>query len=407
MPRRRPTSVPLEVPGRWSEAPTETGCGEGAREDHLWVALVGCTVGATEARAFVWETTGYTSGTPLAWSSRCVVIAVPDPRSSMVTWDDLLTATAAAAERVECGGGRLRSRSPFRRPEGASKRAGRRERAVNADPFRTNDYCAGRSGCDPASPAITWFYDVHRAGAGDDGRVLETDTEINAQSYGWGVNGAPGVMGLETVLTYQLGHGARPGLRGYQSGFGLPRPIDDRLPSPPLWDTAPASVKASVMYPQRSFVGYSGRYPMMTSGASAPFIRAKHGPNARGTWRPAADARSPAGVRASTGALAIGLVGPDLRRRASAWCANPSRAVTSTARGKLAGALAIPRSLRRWRRRGRSAARTPARTSLRPARCASRAGCSSWVTTKYRRPIRESSSCRRRAPGSPAAVLHR
>ncbi len=48
-----------------------------ARGKILWVALVVSTIGAPEAHAFVRETTGYTSGTPLAWSSRCVVIAVP------------------------------------------------------------------------------------------------------------------------------------------------------------------------------------------------------------------------------------------------------------------------------------------------------------------------------------------
>src|SRR5436309_11896301 len=72
--------------------------------------VLGVMLYPSRAAAFVRETTNYATGTPLAWSTGCIQMAVGDPRSSLLSWADLTTAVTGAADTwtqgsATCGGG--------------------------------------------------------------------------------------------------------------------------------------------------------------------------------------------------------------------------------------------------------------------------------------------------------------
>ena len=212
---------------------------------------------ASRAAAFVRETTGYASGTPLLRSGGCVVMAVADPRTPNVSRDDLLSAATAAAESwtqaaASCGGG-------FRFDVAAAGAdlsvAGD---GVNAVVFHTSNYCNSRGtmpSCDPLSLAITWLYFVDAPGTPDDGRLFETDIEINGEAYHWGLHGdaQAGIMDLQSMLTHELGHVLGLDHNCYEAGFGLPRPNDDQGNPAPTCEGAPSATTAATMYPVTSY----------------------------------------------------------------------------------------------------------------------------------------------------------
>lgn len=213
--------------------------------------LIALTIGGAPAHAFVRTTTSYTTGTPLAWSSGCVVLAVPDPRSPKLAWQDLVSAATAAAgswtqAAGACGGG-----FRFDVERAAADGIGIGGDGVNAVVFRTSDYCGSQSPtprCDPLSPAITWLYYVDKPGAADDGRMFEVDIEINGEAYDWSLAPDTSTMDLETALVHELGHVIGLDHDCYEAGFGLPRPVDDQGAPVPSCSDAPADVRASVMY---------------------------------------------------------------------------------------------------------------------------------------------------------------
>jgi MYXO-CTERM domain-containing protein len=208
---------------------------------------------APPASAFVRSTTGFAGDTPLAWSTGCVTVAVPEPPIGQVGWDDLLTTVRAAGDvwtqaAVTCGG-------QFRFVvEPAQGSVGIANDGVNAVVLRTSGYCKSR--CDPLSMAITWTYEIDRPGAPDDGRITEADIEINAEAYDWGLgaDAAAGVNDLESALVHELGHVLGLDHPCYEPGFGLPRPFDDQGNPAPNCDSAPQAVVQSVLYPESSYL---------------------------------------------------------------------------------------------------------------------------------------------------------
>jgi MYXO-CTERM domain-containing protein len=213
--------------------------------------LIALTIGWAPAHAFVRETTSYTTGTPLGWPGGCVVLAVPDPRSTKLAWQDLMSAATAAASSWTqaagaCGGG-----FRFDVQHATAGGIGIGGDGVNAVVFRTRDYCGSQTPtprCDPLSPAVTWLYYVNKPGAPDDGDIYEVDIEINGEAYDWSLAPDTSTMDLETALVHELGHVVGLDHNCYEGGFGLPRPVDDQgAPVPPCND-APADVTASVMY---------------------------------------------------------------------------------------------------------------------------------------------------------------
>lgn len=224
----------------------------------LRLCLVGFgLLSGSPAAAFVRETTGYTSATPLLRSNGCVVMAVADPRSPSVSRADLLSATTAAADSwtqaaATCGGG-FRFEVAAAGADLAVSGDG-----VNAVVFHTSNYCNSRGAkptCDPLSQAITWLYFVDAPGTPDDGRLFETDIEINGEAYSWGVHGdaQAGIMDLQSVLTHELGHVLGLDHNCYEAGFGLPRPVDDQGNPAPTCEGAPSATTAAIMYPVTSY----------------------------------------------------------------------------------------------------------------------------------------------------------
>jgi hypothetical protein len=230
------------------------------RAPRLVQCLVLTLVVSTEcwAWAFVRETTGFTSQEPVAWSSGCVLIAVVDPPPGTIAAQDLLSATSAAATTWTqasngCGGG-----FNLKVEKAGVTRLGAAVDGVNAVVLRTENYCNSTSGmpsCDPLSTAVTWLSYVTDPLAPDFGRLFEADIEINGEAYRWGLaaNAQEGIWDLESALTHELGHIIGLDHNCYQSGFGLPRPVDDRGSPVPDCGTAPASVASSVMYAVSSY----------------------------------------------------------------------------------------------------------------------------------------------------------
>ena len=226
------------------------------------VAAVTVALAAPSARAFVRETTGYTTGTPLARPTGCVVFAVVEPKYQMVSWDDLVSATAAAAASWTQASGGCGDGLRFEVAKATSDGVGVEGDGVNAVIFRASNYCNSRGAaptCDPLSLAVTWLYDTDSPGNAGDGQLFETDIEINGEAYEWGLSPDIRTMDLQAALTHELGHALGLDHNCYESGFGLPRPLDDQGNPTVNCDVATGAVAAATMYPQTNYASTRGR----------------------------------------------------------------------------------------------------------------------------------------------------
>src|SRR3954471_20778308 len=80
----------------------------------LAVAILLCPL---EAGAFVQEMTSWTDGKPVSWPNGCVLMAVGDPQTDLVSWDQLTEAARAAGATwtqaaSSCGGFRFEVEKP-------------------------------------------------------------------------------------------------------------------------------------------------------------------------------------------------------------------------------------------------------------------------------------------------------
>ena len=157
----------------------------------MLVASVSLALRPSEARAYVRETTRWTTGTPLRWRGGCIVLAVGDPRSPELSWDDFTAAARAAGEVWTEAAGSCGSSVRFMVDKVKTRTVGLSQDGVNAVVFQTGPYCrsGGAQTCDPGSAANTGLHYVDRRGAADDGRLYETDIEVNAEAFG---GAAPG-----------------------------------------------------------------------------------------------------------------------------------------------------------------------------------------------------------------------
>jgi hypothetical protein len=203
--------------------------------------LAGMLLCPLEASAFVQEMTSWTDGKPVSWPNGCVLMAVGDPHTDLISWDQLTDAARSAAETwtqaaSSCGGFRFEV-------EKAGGAVEARADGVNAIIFRTSGYCQsnGKSICDPLSMAITWLH------YGNDGRLYEADIEINGEAYVWN-DSATAMYDIQTGVTHEMGHVLGLDHNCYE-GMGLPRPVDDQ--GVPIAVCEPASdvLRASIMYP--------------------------------------------------------------------------------------------------------------------------------------------------------------
>ena len=281
----------------------------------VMIAVVVVARAASSARAFVRETASYTSGARLARPTGCVVFAVVDPKSATVSWDDLVSATTAAADSWSqasdsCGGG-------FRfevAKAATSESLGVENDGVNAVIYRASNYCNSKSAaptCDPFSLAVTWPYVT------DDGWMYETDIEINGEAYDWGLTPGAGTKDLQSALTHELGHALGLDHNCYESGFGLPRPLDDQGNPVPNCDPATGAVAASTMYPQTDYGTIRGRTLSDddTAGVCAIYP-AGTSPTCQGALAPAGCSCAVAAEpRTAASWLAIGFVAVFVRAR--------------------------------------------------------------------------------------------
>ncbi len=229
------------------------------------VALLWCALLARPAVAYV-RTTTETSGVPVQWNEKCIVVTIDLRGSKDVPLPDIATTLARAVNNWtsrtgSCGGLLLASRPAYKVLD------------VDADGlpaviFRNDAWQRpGHPPHDPAAIGLTTVMYVNTPGLPGDGTILDADIELNNVNYTFTTDPANAVArpdtqiaDLENTLTHELGHVQ-----------GLAHTCWDHLtPTPPLDSNGmpipdcndpmlPASITTTTMYPYATMPGETSK----------------------------------------------------------------------------------------------------------------------------------------------------
>jgi hypothetical protein len=233
-----------------------------------------CAQGPSDAAAYV-RTTTESSGVPVQWNERCVVVTI-DERGSK---DLSLAQIAAALDRsvanwtsrtADCGGLALASRP-------ASKVLDVEPDGLPAVIFRNDVWQRpGHAPHDPSAIGLTTVMYVNTPGQPGDGTILDADIELNNVNYTFTVDPAsavtrPGTQlaDLENTLTHELGHVQGLAHTCWDHVTATP-PLDNLgNPIPDCNDPdLPASVTDTTMFPYASMPGETSKRNLSTDDVS-------------------------------------------------------------------------------------------------------------------------------------------
>ena len=246
---------------------------------------------ATNAAAYV-RTTSDTTGTPLFWGVRCVVVQ-PDIRGSQDLDIDTISSTLDQATRNwssridACSSMRLSAVPPGTIPPAAISA---RQDDIHAVQFRDATWDD-----DPSIIAKTTVWHLDAPGNPDDGLIFDADIKLNGVGYTFVVEpstvtprSGTVVADLENTLTHELGHVLGLGHTCWDHITDTP-PLDNTgNPIPDCGDpTLPATILDATMYPYSLMPGDTAKrsltdddvagicqpYPPSSTATCSPWIR--------------------------------------------------------------------------------------------------------------------------------------
>ena len=229
------------------------------------VAVSMCALFAAPAEAYV-RTTTETTGVPVQWNEKCIVVTIDLRGSKDVPLADIATTLQRAvgnwtSRTTMCGGLTLSSRPAYKvldvAPDG-----------LPAVIFRNDMWQRpGHAPHDPAAIGLTTVMYVNTPGVPGDGTILDADIELNNVNYTFttdpdNATARPGTQlaDLENTLTHELGHVQ-----------GLAHTCWDHItPTPPLDNNGqpipdcndpdlPPSITMTTMFPYASMPGETSK----------------------------------------------------------------------------------------------------------------------------------------------------
>lgn len=229
------------------------------------VAVWLCAQVAFPAAAYV-RTTTETSGVPVQWNEKCVVVTIDMRGSKDIALPDIATTLQRAVmnwtgRTTACGGLSLASRPAYKvldvAPDG-----------LPAVIFRNDLWQRpGHAPHDPAAIGLTTVMYVNTPGVPGDGTILDADVELNNVNYTFTTDttnavARPGTQlaDLENTLTHELGHVQGLAHTCWDHITPTP-PLDNNgMPIPDCNDpNLPASITATTMYPYAAMPGETSK----------------------------------------------------------------------------------------------------------------------------------------------------
>jgi hypothetical protein len=228
--------------------------------------VASCALASSSSAAAYVRTTTETSGVPVQWNEKCVVVTIDLRGSKDVSLTDIATTLGRAvtnwtSRTTMCGGLSL-SRVP------AYKVLDVAADGLPAVIFRNDVWQRpGHAPHDPSAIGLTTVMYVNTPGQPGDGTILDADIELNNVNYTFttdptNATARPGTQlaDLENTLTHELGHVQ-----------GLAHTCWDHItPQPPLDNTGtpipdcndpnlPPSITETTMYPYASMPGETSK----------------------------------------------------------------------------------------------------------------------------------------------------
>jgi hypothetical protein len=231
----------------------------------IFASLAFCALASSPAAGYV-RTTTESSGVPVQWNEKCIVVTIDQRGSKDVSLNEIATTLGRAVtnwtSRTNTCGGLSLSRVP------AYKVLDVAADGLPAVIFRNDMWQRpGHAPHDPSAIGLTTVMYVNTPGLPGDGTILDADIELNNVNYTFttdpdNATARPGTQlaDLENTLTHELGHVQ-----------GLAHTCWDHLtPQPPLDNTGtpipdcndpnlPPSITSTTMFPYASMPGETSK----------------------------------------------------------------------------------------------------------------------------------------------------